>query len=174
MIFPVIGSIATTSVVSIEINNTISSAIKKMFEHEHRNIVIIDDNVYRILRVSDILNIKAKKIDLNSSLKNLELLEIPTLNRDKNILHTLEYLSCEVEYICATNDDGSLYGLISHTDIISSIDPDTLMDNFCLLDFLKLSRRTKWIGKDVKTTDLLYEMAKNSFESVKLLMILHR
>ncbi len=166
MIFPVLGSIATTSVVSIEINNTISSAIKKMFEHEHRNIVIIDDDVFRILRVSDILNIKAKKIELNSSLKNLELLEIPKLNRDKNVLHTLEYLSCEVEYICVTNDDGSMYGLISHTDIISSIDPDTLMDNFCLLDFLKLSRRTKWIGKDVKTTDLLCEMANNSFESV--------
>lgn len=165
MIFPIIENIATTSVVSIDVDNTISSAIKKMFEHEHRNIVVIDGDIFRILRVSDILNIKAKKIDLNSSLKNLELLEIPTLNRDKNVLHTLEYLSCEVEYICVINDDGSLYGLLSHADIISSIDPDTLMDNFRLLDFLKLSRRTKWIGKDVKTSDLLCEMAQNSFES---------
>lgn len=165
MIFPIIENIATTSVVSIDVDNTISSAIKKMFEHEHRNIVVIDGGFFRILRVSDILNIKAKKIDLNSSLKSLELLEIPTLNRDKNVLHTLEYLSCEVEYICVINDDGSLYGLLSHADIISSIDPDTLMDNFRLLDFLKLSRRTKWIGKDVKTADLLCEMAQNSFES---------
>lgn len=166
MIFPVVGSIATTSVVSIDVNNSISSAIKKMFEHEHRNIIVIDGDIFRILRVSDILNIKAKKIDLSSSLKNLGLLATPIINRDKNVLHTLEYLSCEVEYICVVNDDGSLHGLISHTDIISSIDPDTLMDNFCLLDFLKLSRRTKWIGKDVKTADLLCEMAQNSFESV--------
>lgn len=141
MIFPTIGSIATTSVVSIDINSSISSAIKKMFEHEHRNIIVIDGDVFRILRVSDILNIKAKKIDLDTPLKDLELLATPIINRDKSVLHTLEYLSCEVEYICVANDDGSLYGLISHTDIISSIDPDTLMDNFCLLDFLKLSRR---------------------------------
>lgn len=166
MIFPVVGSIATTLVVSIDVNNSISSAIKKMFENEHRNIIVIDGDIFRILRVSDILNIKAKKIDLSSSLKDLGLLVAPIINRDKNVLHTLEYLSCEVEYICVINDDGSLHGLISHTDIISSIDPDTLMDNFCLLDFLKLSRRTKWIGKDVKTQDLLCEMAQDSFESV--------
>lgn len=166
MIFPTVGSIATTEVVSIDIDNSISDAIKKMFQYEHRNIIVLDGVDFRILTVSDILNIKAKKIDLNSSLKDVTLSLVPVAHKDKTVLHTLEFLNCVVEYICVLNDDGSLYGLISHTDIISSIDPETLMDNYCLLDFLKLGKRAKWISRDVKTSDMLCEMAKNVFESV--------
>ncbi|MCK9472412.1 diguanylate cyclase [Sulfurimonas sp.] len=166
MVFPKVGNIATTSVVTIDINSLISDAIKKMFSNEHRNIVVTEGNIFRIMRVADILNMKARGVELESSLKNRDLPIIPVVNKEKTILYTLEYLNSETEYVCAVNDDGSLYGLISHTDIISSIDPDTLMDNFCLVDFLKLGKRSKWVNKDLKTSELLCEMAKNSFESV--------
>ncbi len=166
MVFPKVGSIATTSVVSIDIDNKISDAMKKMFNNEHRNILVIDGDIFRIMRVTDILNMKSRDIDMDSSLKNIELPLVPVINKEKTVLHTLEYLNCEVEYICAVDDDGELFGLISHTDIISSIDPDTLMDNFCLLDFLKLGKRAKWVSKELKTAELLCDMAKNSFESV--------
>ncbi len=166
MIFPKVGSIATTSVVSIDINNKISDAMKKMFNSEHRNILVTDGKVFRVMRVTDILNMKARDIDMDSSLRDVELPMVPAVNKDRTVLNTLEYLNCEVEYICAVDDDGELFGLISHTDIISSIDPDTLMDNFCLLDFLKLGKRAKWVDKDIKTSELLCEMAKKSFESV--------
>lgn len=166
MVFPKVGSIATTSVVSIDVNSKISDAIKKMFESEHRNILIIDGEIFRIMRVTDILNIKSQGINMESSLKEVELPLVPIVNKEKTVLHTLEYLNCEVEYICVIHDNGELYGLISHTDIVSSIDPDTLMDNFCLLDFLKLGKRAKWINKDLTTSELLCDMAKKSFESV--------
>lgn len=166
MIFPKVGSIATTSVISIDIDSKISDAIKKMFSNDHRNILVRDGNVFRIMRVTDILNMKSRDVDMESSLKNVELSLVPIVNKERTVLHTLEYLNCEVEYICVVDDDGELYGLISHTDIVSSIDPDTLMDNFCLLDFLKLGKRAKWISKDLKTSQLLCDMAKNSFESV--------
>ncbi|OHE16806.1 MAG: diguanylate cyclase, partial [Sulfurimonas sp. RIFOXYD2_FULL_37_8] len=91
---------------------------------------------------------------------------VKTAHKDKNILQIVDYLNCEIEYICVVNDDGSFYGLVAHADIASSIDPDTLMDNFCLQDFLKLSRRAKWVNKNTKTMDLLQEMIKNDFESV--------
>lgn len=168
MKFPTIGEIATTSVVSIDIDNTISDAMKVMFSHDHRNIVVIDGDTFRILKITDILNMKIQKIDPSSSLRDLELSIVPVANRNKNVLHTLEYLNCDVEYICALNDDGSLYGLISHSDITSSIDPDTLMGSFCLNDFLKLGKRVKWIGKEMKTSTLLNEMVENSFESVMI------
>lgn len=140
MIFPKVGSIATTSVVSIDINNKISDAMKKMFNSEHRNILVTDGKVFRVMRVTDILNMKARDIDMDSSLRDVELPMVPAVNKDRTVLNTLEYLNCEVEYICAVDDDGELFGLISHTDIISSIDPDTLMDNFCLLDFLNSAK----------------------------------
>ncbi|OHE03142.1 MAG: diguanylate cyclase [Sulfurimonas sp. RIFOXYD12_FULL_33_39] len=166
MKFPSISEIATTEVVSTDINQSIANAMKIMFSHEHRNIIVLDGDVFRILTVNDILNIKAKNIDLNISLKDLKLTAVPIVKKDKSVLHTLEYLSYNIEYICAVNDDGSLYGLITHTDVISSVDPDTLMDNFYLNDFLKLGKRAKWINKDVKTQDLFCDLLHNTSDSV--------
>lgn len=137
-----------------------------MFNNEHRNLIVRDGNNFRILRVGDILNIKIQNIDLQKSLRELDLAVVQTAHKDKNILQIVDYLNCEIEYICVVNDDGSFYGLVAHADIASSIDPDTLMDNFCLQDFLKLSRRAKWVNKNTKTMDLLQEMIKNDFESV--------
>lgn len=166
MKFPSIGEIATTSVVSIDIDRTIAEAMKMIFNNEHRNLIVRDGSDFRILRVGDILNIKIQNIDLQTSLRELDLAVVQTAHKDKNILQIVDYLNCEIEYICVVNDDGSFYGLVAHADIASSIDPDTLMDNFCLQDFLKLSRRAKWVNKNMKTMDLLQEMIKNDFESV--------
>lgn len=166
MKFPTISEIATTSVISVDINETISNAMKIMFSHDHRNIIVTDNDVFHILTVNDILYIKSKNIDLATSLKDLKLTVVPIVKKDKSVLHTLEYLSYNIEYICAVNDDGSLYGLITHTDIISSVDPDTLMDNFYLNDFLKLGKRAKWINKDIKTQDLFCDLLKNTSDSV--------
>jgi diguanylate cyclase (GGDEF)-like protein len=166
MKFPTIGEIATTSVVSIDIDKTIIQAIDTMFKNDHRSIIVRDGSNYRILRVGDILNIKIKGIDLKKTLRELDLPAVQTIHKDKNILQIVDYLNCEIEHLCIIDDEGLFYGLVSHADITSSIDPDTLMENFCLNDFLKLSRRAKWISKNMKTIDLLQEMITNDFESV--------
>jgi diguanylate cyclase (GGDEF)-like protein len=166
MKFPSVGEIATTSVVSINIKSTLAQAINKMLDTDHRNIIVIDLDNYYILSVVDILNIQAKSIDINTQLKDLELFKIPVINRDKNILETLEYLNNSIEYICVINEDGSLHGLITHTDITSNIDPDTLMENYRLQDFLKLGRRMKWVSKDEKISYLIKDMMENSYDNV--------
>jgi predicted transcriptional regulator len=166
MKFPSIGEIATTTVVSISIEKSIADAIKMLFESPHRNIIVIDGDIFRILTVNDILNIKVKEIDLKTPLKDLNLAVVQTAHKDKNILHIVDYLNCEIEYICITDDDDSLYGIVSHTDITSSIDPDTLMSSLCLDDFLKLSKRSKWINKEIKTIDLLSDMMNKNYDSV--------
>ncbi len=166
MKFPTIGEIATTNVVSIDRNKSIADAIKVMFENEHRNLIVIDGTLFYILTVADILNIKVQNIDLSTSLRELELLTVQTVHKDKNVLQIVDYLNCDIEHICVIEDDCSLYGIVTHTDITSSIDPDTLMDNFCLQDFLKLSRRARWVKSDMKTSDLLQEMTSKQYESV--------
>ncbi|MDD2450278.1 MAG: diguanylate cyclase, partial [Sulfurimonas sp.] len=71
-----------------------------------------------------------------------------------------------IEYICVVNDDLSLYGLITHTDITENIDPDTLMDNYRIEDFLKLGRRMKWVNRDAKIISLLEDMVSNLYDNV--------
>ncbi|MCW8895882.1 diguanylate cyclase [Sulfurimonas sp.] len=166
MKFPTIGEIATTSVVSIDVKSSITDAIDMMLEHNHRNIIVIDEGEFRILTIVDVLNIQTKKIDLSTQLKDLKLPAVPAIYKHKNVLDTLEYLSDNVDYLCVINDDDSLYGFITHTDITSNIDPDTLMNNFRLQDFLKLGKRMKWVSKDEKTSDLINEMVHNSYDNV--------
>ncbi len=166
MKFPLISDIASTSVVSVDINATVAQAIDEMINNNHRNIVVKDHNVFYIFTVLDVLNIQTSDIPLETKLAEIDLHKISIIDRDKNVLDALEYLNDPLEYICVVNKDKSLYGLITHTDITSNIDPDTLMDNFYLEDFLKLGRRVKWVGKDDITLKLLDAMLHGSFDNV--------
>ena len=166
MKFPLISDIASTSVVTIDIDSTINEAIDRMISHNHRNIVVLDREDFYIFTVLDVLNIKASGTPLDAKLKSIDLMQISVIDRERNVLDTLEYLNDDLEYICVVNRDKTLYGLVTHTDITSNIDPDTLMDNFRLDDFLKLGRRVKWVGKDDVTLKLLDNMVSGSFDNV--------
>ncbi len=166
MKFPLVSDIASRDVLSIDIDSSISDAIEHMIEHEHRNVLVRDGSKYYIFTVLDVLNIQSEKTSLEIKLKDINLSKISTIYKDQNILDTLEYLSDALEYLCVLNLDKSLYGLLTHTDITSNIDPDTLMDNFRLDDFLKLGRRVKWVNKDDQTLELLDNMVSGSFDNV--------
>lgn len=163
MKFPIVGDIASTNVVSVDVDCSISEAIAKMLEHEHRNVIVIDRHNYFILTVMDILNLEGK--DLNISLRDLTLSKIPTIHKNKNVLDTLYLLNEKIEYVCIVNTDSSLYGLMTHTDITSNMDPETLMDTYLLQDLLKIGKRMKWVTKYEKTADLLKDMIANYFDN---------
>ena len=71
-----------------------------------------------------------------------------------------------MEYVCAVNEDKTLYGLINHTDITNNIDPDTLMDNYRVVDLIRKNSRMKWVDEEALTSDLLQEMVSESFDSI--------
>ncbi len=168
MRFPTVGEIATTKVVTVKREDMLSSVLDTMCHHGHRNVVVADRCSFYLLGINDILNIKMTKANLDTPVGALELARIPTIYKNENILSTVEFLSCNLEHICALNEDGTLYGILTHTDITSSIDPDTLMSSFCLDDFLKLGKRVKWINKDTKTTEILKDMIHNATDSVMI------
>ncbi|MFA5234849.1 MAG: diguanylate cyclase [Sulfurimonas sp.] len=168
MRFPTVGEIATTSVVMVHKSSSLLEVIDVMCEHGHRNVVVVDGCCFYLLGVNDVLNKKIQNSTLNVPVGSLELNKIPSVYKNENILSTIEYLNCNVEHICAINEDGTIYGLLTHTDITSSIDPETLMNNFCLNEFLKLGKRVKWIAKEKKTLEVLADMINNSADSVMI------
>ena len=141
-------------------------ALDVMLAHDHRNVIVVDYDCYKILTIIDVLNIQKNHLSLEMPLSKLELSIVPEVSRYSNVLDTLEYLNNSTEYLCIINPDKSLYGLVTHTDITSNIDPDTLMDNYRLTDFLKLGRRMKWVNKETITSVLLQEMVNGSFENI--------
>ena len=166
MKFPLIKDIATQSVVYVHMYSLISDALTAMVKFSHRSIVVFDNDVFRLLSVIELINLEKKGVNLNSMVSKLELPIIPTITKNKNILDTLDYLNNTVEHICVINEDNSLYGLVTLSDIISNIDPTTLLDNYKISDFLKLSKRTKWIDKNSITSDIIQEMSNESFSNV--------
>lgn len=166
MRFPQVYEIATTTVKSVDIDSTIANAIEVMINQEHRKLVVIDGDKYRIITVMDVIKLQNNHYDLGVKLSKLDLLAIPQIEANTNVLDTLEYLGNESEFISVINEDKSLYGIISHSDIISNIDPDTLMDNYRLQDFLKLGRRMKWVSPDTLTSRVLNDMVENCFDNV--------
>jgi diguanylate cyclase (GGDEF)-like protein len=71
-----------------------------------------------------------------------------------------------MEYIGVKDQDNNFFGLLTHTDIISSIDPNILMESLKLSDFIKISRRVKWVHKDHLTHAILNDMTDNVYDSV--------
>ena len=137
-----------------------------MLKCNHRKVIVIDGDDFRLLTVADVLKIQKEYPSLDIQLSALNLSKIPLISKDKNILDTLDYLNNSVEYICVVNPDKTLYGLVTHTDITSHIDPDTLMDNYKLSNFLKTSRRMKWVKKEIATSALFEDMINEKFDNV--------
>lgn len=169
MTFPVVGDIVTKKIVSIDIDSSVMDAVDKMLEFEHRNIVITDNDKFYILHINNVIEMYLKKYDLTIPLKKLELTPATTMYKRQSVLETMELLNQGIEYICVLDEENKLYGLITYTDITSHIDPDTLMENYRLEDFLKLGRRMKWIDTNEKISKLVEEMLDDSYDNVIVL-----
>jgi CBS domain-containing protein len=166
MKFPLINELVTTNVTQVKIDDTLNDAIHLMHQENHRNVIVNDKNRFFIVTASDLLKLKLKGHDFSKPLSTIRLTELPIINKNENILETIEFLEQSIEYVCTINEDCSLYGILTHTDIISNMDPETLMDNYRLCDLINMSKPIHKVSKDIKTSLVLKEMADGDFDSV--------
>ncbi|MCK5111181.1 MAG: diguanylate cyclase [Arcobacteraceae bacterium] len=169
MKFPLIYEIATKNAVKIDISSTLNEAIDLMYRYNHRNVIVVDKNKFFILTANDILKLKLKGYDFSIEISNIKLEILPTISKDANILDTMPFLEDSIEHICVVDDDGSLFGILTYTDIISHIDPESLMENYRLADLMNMNKNIQKISKDTSTTDALRNMADNDFDCVVVL-----
>lgn len=148
MFFPYIKDIAIKDVIKISIDHTIGEAIDKMIHGGHRNIVIEDGHFFHILLAKDILTLEYSDLDLKQPISHAELHRLPQVHEDDNLLESLHFLQEPIEYIASVNNDGDLVGLVSHTDIINSTDPEILMENYCIGEIVKNQRSDIWVKPD--------------------------
>jgi diguanylate cyclase (GGDEF)-like protein len=166
MKFPLISELVTTNVTVVSIDASLNEAIHLMHQENHRNVIVNDKDRFFIVTASDLLKLKLKGHDFSKSLATIRLTELPIINKDENILETIEFLEQSIEYVCTVNEDGSLYGILTHTDIISNMDPETLMDNYRLCDLINMNKPIHKVSKDVKTSIVLKDMADGDYDSV--------
>jgi len=163
---PLISEICTTDIKSVSITATLSEALQKMYESEHRQIIVTNGKKYYLLSIYDILRLKHKYLDESVPLSSLSLSRIPAIYKDMRMIEALEYLSNDFEQIVVLNNDGSLHGIITQSDILSNIDPETMMERYRLIDLLKIKKRDRWVNKEMSTNEILHIMESNNHDAV--------
>lgn len=158
MRLPRVGEVATLDVAKIDIDATLKDAVEKMCLDGHLNIIVENNLEYYLISVNDVLRQKIEQKELTTPIRELDLKQIPSVSKDTNIVEAIRTMGCSSEYASVINEDGTLFGIISHLDAASSVDPQTLMSNFCLNDFVNMGRRVRWVKKQMPTIEVLRDI----------------
>jgi len=164
MKFPLLRELATKDVITVDFSDTLDTALTLMHRNNQRNVIVENDNNYYILTSASLLYLKLNKHDFSKKIDTIILEKIPTINKNENILDTLDLLESDLEYICVTNDNNSLYGIITHTDIISHIDPETLMENYRIGDLINMNKYIQKSDFNTSTSEVLKYMLDGHYD----------
>jgi len=129
MFFPTLQLIATTNLITIDIHENIQTALDRMHEHKHRSIVVTNGLLHYILTTKDIIRLKVEGTDFGTALTQIPLQILPAIDKESNIINALHLTNETEEHIAVCNSDGSLYGLVTNSDIIASADPQIVLDS---------------------------------------------
>ncbi len=154
-VYPKIADITNTEVEIVPITISLDEAMTMLFDSEHRHLLVTDDKAFYAIWIFELLDY-AKRVDAHTtSLKNINMKKLPAVYKQENVLKALKIISEGNEIVAVLNEDDSLYGIVTQVDILSSIDPDTMMETFRLSDLLKLKKRVRWVNKETSTKEIV-------------------
>jgi len=137
MIFPKMYEIATKDVVKVDAKVSLQHAIKILKNSHHRSIIVTKGKDYYLFSANNLIQMKLNENNLNIELEDIPLTILPQIHKDSTVIDAMELVNSGVRLICIVEDDRSLFGIVTNSDIISSIDPETLMDNLKIKDYFK-------------------------------------
>ena len=130
MIFPSVGEVANPVVVMLGEHATLGEALHEMRTHDIRDIVIATQQPgeYGLFTINDLIHFGASANGLNTVLSNSAYHRLQTVDEQRNILEVFSQIEAADEYLGVINQEKELIGLLSYTDIISSIDPQLMIE----------------------------------------------
>jgi diguanylate cyclase (GGDEF)-like protein len=164
---PKLIDIATKEVLKIDETRSIDEALKLMYEHNHRDIIICSQVKSRlgILRANDLIKLEASGIDFNSAICTVKYDMVFTMKHDINVHDAVEQINSEHSSICLLNETDELCGYVSYYDIISSVDPQVMLEKRKLTDIL-MSSNIKKAHQDDSTKSVIALMNDNIYDCV--------
>lgn len=158
MFFPTLGLIATTNVVTVDIHQTIQDALHLMHIHNHRSLVVVNKTLYYIITTKDIIRLKLSGTPFTTLLSKVKLRPLPMIEKESNIINALNLTNHEDEHICVCNPDGTLYGLVTNSDIVASVDPQVILDTLQLATIFDNKYGYKSFSPDTVMTEVMEYM----------------
>ncbi|AFV98584.1 MULTISPECIES: diguanylate cyclase [unclassified Sulfuricurvum] len=161
MFFPTLGLIATTNVITVDIHQSIQDALNKMHLHNHRSIIVVNQTLHHIISTKDIIRLKLEGISFSTPLSQVMLRPLPMIDKESNIVSALNLTNDIDEHICVCNADGSLYGLVTNSDIVASVDPQVILDSLQIATIFEKKYGYKSFAPDTPMSEIL-EFMKDS------------
>lgn len=161
MFFPTLGLIATTDVITVDIHHTIQDALDKMHEHNHRSIIVVNKTLHYIITTKDIIRLKLEDVSFSTPLSQIDLRPLPLIDKESNIVNALNLTNDIDEHICVCNEDGSLYGLVTNSDIVASVDPQVILESLQISTIFEKKFGFKSFPPDTLMSEIL-EFMKDS------------
>jgi len=132
---------------------TLGEALRKMRAHDIRDIVIVEERSgeYGLFTINDLIRHGTSLQSLEHSLDSCDYQRLHTVEDVRNLIEVFSQLEDGHKYLGVTNAEQELVGLLSHTDIITSIDPQLMIEKQRLGDIfdkvlIKTAETTTPIG----------------------------
>ncbi|MEA2099937.1 MAG: CBS domain-containing protein, partial [Campylobacterota bacterium] len=141
MDFPKVSDIASKDVLYIKDSQTIADAVDMMYKNNHRDIVILIEGRedFGLLKVSDIIRLKLQKIKFSQLIKSIKYDLIPSINEDESVIECLKEIDHANNCLCVVDKNNKLTGFISYHNIVSSIDPQMMLEKRPISEILLTS-----------------------------------
>ncbi|WP_297307786.1 diguanylate cyclase [Neptuniibacter sp.] len=123
--------IAQSQVIKVREDDSIRCAVELMYRENHRDVIVEstnNDHRFGLLTASDLIRLKVLQVDFSQPIKSIKYDRVFSISEDTPLEEILEEVNHEVECLCTTDQRGELTGVVFYADIISSIDPQALLE----------------------------------------------
>lgn len=121
MQYPRVEEVATQKIIKLDVTAMFKDAIKLITEKGIRNIVVTDEelDLYAYIGVDEIVKYSGKKTPMDTPLSALGLHPLIVIPRRYDVFDASALFLDDISLLGISNDDGSLFGVVSHFDILS-------------------------------------------------------
>ena len=161
---PTVYDISVKNIFTIDILETLNSAILKMAKFNLRTLIVINNKKYHILTTSSLIDLKLENTNINKSLKELNLPLVRSVEKDLSILTILNQIDSTTEYMIILENE-KLIGLVSYTDIINNVDPKILMQRQSI-GTLILNYKANFIYENSSTLQAIKSIKDRNADSI--------
>jgi len=136
MFLPSLASIATKNVITITVNDTINDAINIMNSKNIRDVIVTSAQNHYIITIHDIIKFQLDGVDFSQKLSNVKLQTVPEVSIKASLFEAIDSIKESIDHICLLDSKGELAGIISYSDLVSSVDTEIFAEHKNLGDIL--------------------------------------
>lgn len=160
MLFPQIEELATTGIVSVREDESVSAALQQMSRCKLHTIVIAEaGGGFGLLTAPDLVRLRFALPSLDIAIRDVGYHPLACIDKGSNILDALDAFENSHGYAAVVDGSGALCGIVSNTDILASLDPQLVMQRQCLRDLLH-RHAVKQAAHDAPLGDVLANLVE--------------